>query len=61
MARLVTACAKRAARAHALACGFDAVLAKPLDVDELLTTVLQLADTAERLPAAAGGPLVRDS
>jgi CheY-like chemotaxis protein len=58
----VTAQASREARAHALASGFDAVLAKPLDVDELLATVLQVAETAERLPAAgAAGSLVRDS
>jgi CheY-like chemotaxis protein len=58
----VTARAGRDARARALASGFDAVVPKPVDLNELLATVLQVAETAERLPAAgAVGSLVRDS
>ncbi len=49
----VTACAGEAERAFALACGFDAVVAKPLDVAALRATVVQLAGTAGRAAAEA--------
>lgn len=58
----VTACPVRDARDRALQSGFDAVLAKPIDVNDLLSAVVQVAETAERLPAGgAVGSLVRDS
>lgn len=58
----VTGQAGREAHAHALASGFDAVLPKPLDVNQLLAAMLQVAEIAERLPAADPvGSLVRDS
>jgi CheY-like chemotaxis protein len=58
----VTAYPVRDARELALQSGFDAVVSKPIDVNDLVSTVVQVAETAERLPAAgAVGSLVRDS
>ena len=56
-----TANADRTTRERALACGFDDVVTKPLDIGVLVAAVVQVAETAERLPAATDGPVARDS
>ena len=43
-------------RRHALACGFDAVVQKPLDASALLAAVLQAAGTTGRDPADTPPP-----
>jgi CheY-like chemotaxis protein len=56
-----TASSDDATHARARASGFDAVVAKPLDVGVLVGTVAQVAETADRLPVDTDGPVARDS
>jgi CheY-like chemotaxis protein len=56
-----TAAADAGTHARALACGFDAVVQKPLDIAVLGATLNQLAEMADRLPDDRDGADARDS
>jgi CheY-like chemotaxis protein len=56
-----TASADAGTRERALACGFDAVVTKPLNIGALARIVSQVAETADRLPVGTVGPVARDS
>ena len=56
-----TASLDPATRERALACGFDAVVTKPLDLRVLAGVIAQVAETVERVPVGTAGPVARDS